>query len=72
MLRIISLNAIEVATWSANVCTYACMFYMFMIRIEENFKFNSMGIAICCQILHPESDWYLVSPYRMTPESKTH
>ena len=37
MLRIISLNAIEVATWSANVCTYACMFYMFVIRIEENF-----------------------------------
>ena len=37
MLRIISLNAIEVATWSANVRTCACMFYMFMIRIEENF-----------------------------------
>ena len=50
---------------------------MYVLYVYDMYKrkfliFPTMGIAICCQILLSESDWHLISPYRMTPESKTH
>ena len=53
---------------------HMCMYVLYVYDMYKRkfLIFPTMGIAICCQILHPESDWRLISPYRMTPESKTH
>ena len=53
---------------------HMCMYVLYVYDMYKRkfLIFPTMGIAICCQILHSESDWHLISPYRMTPESKTH
>ena len=51
---------------------YIYVLYVYDMYRKKFLIFPATGITICCQILHTESDWCLISPYRMTPESTMH